>query len=231
MGTSLALIAIHSVFIVLIHRGRYSAALAPTRKPVREYVEVAFVVLALLVIPFIKFDLLWFSGWLSAYLAFLVLAPLVMEWLVRRQSLGVIGFRMPQNQRALRLVAVLLGLYLVARLAWPLAQGRAYQFSLQGFISNSILFAFLEEAVFRGVIQTRLESALGAVRSWVLSGLAFGFYHFYVHYLVPGKALAGADILSLASLAVLGMLLGVAFAKTRSLLPPFLIHALHNLAL
>lgn len=231
MGASIALIAIHLVFIVLIHRGRYSAALTPARQPAREVLEVALVALGLLVVPFIRFNLAWFSGWLGAYLVFLVLAPLVMEWLVRRRSLAVIGFRTPQNQRALRLVAVLLGLYLVARLAWPLAQGRAYQFSLQGFISNSILFAFLEEAVFRGVIQTRLESALGTARSWVLSGLFFGFYHFYIHYLVPGRAVAGADILSLASLAVLGMLLGVVFAKTRSLLPPFLIHALHNLAL
>lgn len=225
------MIAIQSMFIVLIHRGRYSAALAPTRRPVREYVEVAFVVLALLIVPFIKFNMLWFSGWLSAYLVFLVLAPLVMEWLVRRRSLAVIGFRMPQNGRGLTLVAVVSGLYLVARLAWPLAQGRAYQFDLQSFISNSILFAFLEEAMFRGVIQTRLESALGAVRSWVLSGLFFGFYHLYVHYLVRGQAVAVVDMLSLASLAVLGMLLGVVFAKTRSLLPSFVIHALHNLAL
>jgi len=38
-------------------------------------------------------------------------------------------------------------------------------------------------------------------------------------------------LFALASLTVLGMLLGVVFAKTRSLLPSFLIHALHNLAL
>ncbi|MDH7488109.1 MAG: CPBP family intramembrane metalloprotease [Anaerolineae bacterium] len=231
MGTSIALIAIHSVFIVLIQRGKYSAALAPTRRPAREYLEVALVIIGLLIVPFIKFNLFWFSGWISAYLAFLLIAPPIMEWIVRRRSLSAIGFRMPQNKRALAWVAVLLALYLVARLAWPIAQGRGYQFNLQTFVSNSLLFALLEEAMFRGVIQTRLESALGAARSWVVSGLVFGFYHYYVHYLVPGKAAASVDILSVASLTVLGMLLGVVFAKTRSLLPSFLIHALHNLAL
>lgn len=231
MGASIALIAIHTVFIVLLHRGRYPAALAQARRRARECLEVALVVIGLLIVPFVRFRLLWWSGWLSAYLVFLLLAPPIMEWMVRRRPLSAIGFRLPQNRRAITLVAVVLGLYLVARLAWPIAQGRGYAFDLRGFISNSIVFAFLEEATFRGVIQTRLESALGAARSWLLSGLVFGLYHYYVHYLVPGKAVAGADILALASLAVLGMLLGVAFAKTRSLLPPFLIHALHNLSL
>lgn len=231
MGTSVALIAIHTVFIVLLHRGRYPAALTPARRPSREYLEIALVIIGLLLVPFVRFRLLWWSGWLSAYLVFLLLAPPVMEWFVRRRSLSAVGFRLPQNRRAMTLVAIVLGLYLVARLAWPLAQGRGYAFDLRGFISNSIVFAFLEEATFRGVIQTRLESALGAARSWLLSGFIFGFYHYYVHYLVPGKAVAAADILALASLAVLGMLLGVAFAKTRSLLPSFLIHALHNLSL
>ena len=228
MATSVALILVCSVFILLIHRGKYSPSLAPTQRRGREYLEVGILVVCLLIVPFIKFNLLWFSGWLGTYLVFLLLAPLVMEVIVRRRSLSAIGFRMPTNKRALMLVAVILGIYLVARLGWPLAQGRAYHFDLRGFISNSILFAFLEEAMFRGAIQTRLESALGAVRSWVLSGLFFGFYHYWANYLVPGKAVAAADVLALASLAVLGMLLGVVFAKTRSLLPSLLIHALHN---
>jgi len=231
MATSIALIAIHSVFILLIHRGRYSPALAPTHRPGREYVEAGILAACLLIVPFIKFKLLWFSGWLSAYLVFLLLAPLVMELLVRKRPLSTIGFRMPTNRTALTLVAVILGIYLVARLGWPLAQGRGYQFNLQTFVSNSVLFAFLEEVIFRGAIQTRLESAMGAVRSWVLSGLFFGFYHYWANYFVPGKAVAGSDVLALASLAALGMLLGAVFAKTRSLLPSFLIHALHNLAL
>lgn len=231
MTTSIVLIAIHSAFIALLHTGRYPAPIARARRPAREYLEVAVVAIGLLIVPFIQFNLLWYSGWLSAYLIFLLVAPPVMEWGVRGRSLSAIGFRMPTNRRALTLVAVILGLYLVARLAWPLAQGRGYAFDLRDFISNSILFAFLEETMFRGVIQTRLESALGAVRAWMLSGLFFGFYHFYARYWVPGNPVATADVLSLLSLTVLGMLLGVVFAKTRSLLPSFLIHALHNVAL
>ncbi len=187
--------------------------------------------ICLLIIPYLKFDLLWYSGWLSAYLIFGLLAPLVMEIIIRRRPLSVIGFRMPTNRRVLAIVAGILVLYLISRLIEPLIQGEAFDFNLRGFFSNCLLFPFLEEALFRGLIQTRLESALGTVRSWVLSGLIFGFYHFYAHFLVPGITPTISDALGLIYLSVFGMLLGVIFGKTRSLLPPFLIHAVNNLAL
>jgi membrane protease YdiL (CAAX protease family) len=43
--------------------------------------------------------------------------------------------------------------------------------------------------------------------------------------------MAVEDILSLAFLTAFGMMLGVIFAKTRSLFPPFLVHAIHNFSL
>ena len=108
--------------------------------------------------------------------------------------------------------------------------GKGYQFELRDFISITIIFPFLEEVFFRGLIQTRLESALGAVRSWIVSGLLFGFFHFYLLYLVPGRAPDITEVLGLVYLTALGMLLGVVFAKTRSLLPSFIIHAVNNLS-
>ena len=70
MATSVALILVCSVFILLIHRGKYSPSLAPTQRRGREYLEVGILVVCLLTIPFIKFNLLWFSGWLSALLKY-----------------------------------------------------------------------------------------------------------------------------------------------------------------
>ena len=231
MITTLIRITLVVVFILLIHRGEYSPPPAPSRRPGREYIEVGILVICLLITPYIKFDLFWFSGWKSAYLLLGLCAPLVMELLVRRRKLSVIGFRIPVNRRTLLLVTGIFTLYLISRLVEPLLLGKGYHFELRDFISISIIFPFLEEVFFRGLIQTRLESALGTVRSWMVSGLLFGFFHFYLLYLVPGRAPDIAETLGLFYLAALGMLLGVVFAKTRSLLPSFFIHAVNNFSI
>ncbi len=79
------------------------------------------------------------------------------------------------------------------------------------------------------MIQTRLSPLLGVARAWVVSGLFFGFYHYYVHFLVHGKAPNLENALALFFTAALGLLLGVLFKKARSLMPTFLIHAVNNL--
>lgn len=231
MDTTIIRIALCSVFILLIHRGGYFPPLVPCRRPGREYLEVAIIAVGLLIVPHVKFDLFWFSGWLSAYFIFGLFAPLVMELFVRRWKLSLIGFRKPTDKRVLAIVAGIFGLYAISRFVEPLVLGEGYQFELRGFVSISIIFPFLEEVLFRGQIQTRLESALGSVWSWILTGLFFGFYHYYVYYLVQGRALTVENMLGLVYLAVFGMLLGVVFAKTRSLLPSFLIHAINNFSL
>lgn len=224
-------ITVCCVFIFLIHRGRYSSPLYSAQQAYREYVEVAILVGFLLIVPFIRFKLFWYSGWLSAYLVLGIAAPLLMELVVRRRSLSAIGFRRPTNKKALLLVAGILGIYLLFRLIVPFFMGAASVFNWRDFISNAVLFAFFEEVLFRGLIQTRLESALGAVWSWVLTGLFFGFYHYYVHFLVPGQALTTASLLQLLYLTAFGMLLGVIFAKTRSLIPSYLVHLVNNLSI
>jgi len=231
MVTSILSTVVLLVFILLIHRGGYSPPPCSSEKPNREYIEAGILVGCLLIVPLIKFNLFWYSGWLSAYLVFGVFSPLIMELVVRKRKLSVIGFRMPTNKKVLFLIAGILGLYMISKVVVPLFVGAAYTFNWRGFISNAIIFAFLEEVLFRGLIQTRLESALGAVGSWVLTGSFFGFYHYYVHYLVPGQALIIANLFELVFLTAFGMMLGAVFAKTRSLIPSYLIHAINNLSL
>jgi len=231
MVATVVRIVVSAVFILLIHRGRYSLAPAPTGRPGREYLEVALIAAGLLIVPHVRFELLWYSGWLSTYLVFGVFASLLVELLVRKRPLSVVGFQTPSNARVLAMVGVIFVLVLTSRLAEPLLSARGFALEWRGFISTAVIFPFLEEVLFRGLIQTRLESALGAVRSWVVTGLFFGAYHYYVHYVVLGKELTTQGMLGVAYLVTFGMLLGVVFAKTRSLLPPFLLHAVNNVSL
>jgi membrane protease YdiL (CAAX protease family) len=229
--TSIVFTLVFLVFIFLIHQGAYVPPPFLSRRPVREIIEAGLLAGCLFIVRFIHFDLFWLSGWTSAYLVFGLLAPMVMEWGVRRRSLSGIGFRMPENKKALFLVAILFSVYLVVRLVIPPLLGAAFTFNWQSFLSYAVIFPFVEEVIFRGMIQTRLEAALGSVRAWILSGLFFGFHHYYVHYLVINKPLAVSDVLELVFLTIFGMLLGVIYAKTRGLLPSYLIHAINNLSL
>lgn len=231
MTTSIVSTVVFVIFILLIHRGNYPARLSSHEKPVREYVEAAILISCLLLIPFIKFDLFWFTGWLGTYLIFGILSPLIMEFIMRRRGLSSIGFRKPINRKAIASVAGIAGLYILSKIVVPLIIGAEFTFTWKRFVSNSIIFAFLEEVIFRGQIQTRLESALGAVWSWVLTGLFFGFYHYYQHYLIAGNTLSIENALQLVHLAAFGMLLGVIFSKTKSLFSSYLVHALNNLPL
>jgi len=231
MVATVVRIVVCFVFLLLIHRGTYSPAPAPARRPGREYLEVALIAAGLLIVPHVRFDLWWYSGWLSAYFVFGLLAPLLMELLLRKRPLSVVGFQRPRDPRALTLVGLLFVLVLTSRLAEPLLSGRGFALEWRELISAAAIFPFLEEVLFRGLIQTRLESALGAVRAWVVTGLLFGGYHGYVHYVVLGQELTTEGMLGLVYLAVFGMLLGVVFAKTRSVLPSFLLHAINNVSL
>jgi membrane protease YdiL (CAAX protease family) len=152
-----------------------------------------------------------------------------MELIVSRRPMTVIGFRTPKNIRALSIVALIIVLYVVAGVLKPLVMSISYDFRWQHIVSNCVIYPYVEETLFRGVIQTRLESAVGITRSWVLSGLLFGFYHYYHYYLVLGKIPDMMHIVALIAVSVFGMLFGVIFARTRSLLPSFLLHGVNNL--
>ena len=89
--------------------------------------------------------------------------------------------------------------------------------------------SFVEEFYHRGVIQSQLERAIGQGRAILLGGVLFGLTHvaFDVH------ALGGSGGVLIIVLAVLtqvlaGWLLGITYAKTRSLWPGILSHYLGN---
>lgn len=226
MLTSIVGTLVFSAFTVLIHRGSYPMDTGLSQKPTRDVIETGLLVVILLSVPFFRVSLFWFPDWLGVYFLTGITLPILFEWILRRRSLVAIGFRWPENRRVLAIVAVLLAIYLVSRLTQPdFFDG----FEWRRFWSNSVTFALIEETLFRGMIQTRLYSLIGVARAWMASGLFFGFYHYYIHYLVRGITPNLENALALLFIVALGLLLGVLFAKTKSLLPCFLIHAVNNL--
>jgi membrane protease YdiL (CAAX protease family) len=219
-------IIIFIAFTIWIHLGPYPSESQPKPQPIRDAIEAIILIILLLALPFFNLKLLWLSGWLGVYFLAGVLLPIVFERLIRRRSFSIIGLRRPSNRKVILITTILLVIILISRLAQP---GFFRQFSWRVFLTNSIFFAFIEEMLFRGLIQTRLRSFLGDIGAWMGSGLFFGFYHFFVHYLVQQKTPSLEEVFSLFFITTLGLLLGVIFAKTKSLLPTFLIHMVNNL--
>ncbi|MHB1318712.1 MAG: CPBP family intramembrane glutamic endopeptidase [Anaerolineae bacterium] len=224
-------IACCALFVLWIHRGPYPRAHicpAPSR---RELLEVLLIIAGLLTVPYLRMSLLWYDNWLGPYLMLGIWAPFVCEMLLRGRDLTLMGVARPMNGLTLRVVGTVLALYLVSKVVDPLHVSAGPYAELSWSWSAILVFPLVEEILFRGLLQTRLEALLGSVRAWLGSGVLFGGYHYYVNFFVTGRVPHADDLLSLAYLVVFGMLLGVIAAKTRSLLPSFLVHALNNLTL
>ena len=81
----------------------------------------------------------------------------------------------------------------------------------------AVLPGICEETLFRGSLLGLLQRNMGPAARVVVVGLLFGFLHLSLARLLPT--------------ATLGVLLGVAALRSRSLLVPVLIHVVHNAAL
>ena len=90
--------------------------------------------------------------------------------------------------------------------------------------------AFTEEFFFRGIIQSKLERALGQNKAWFFSGILFGLMHASVNFFGQqwfryGENLTSALIL-LGIQTIFGWIFGIMYMKSRSLLPSFIAHYL-----
>ena len=87
-----------------------------------------------------------------------------------------------------------------------------------GTIAFTTAAAILEELIFRSYLITRLEELLGSTE-WaiVISFITFGCMHIY-----RGQQ-------GFISASIFGLMLSIAFVKTRSIIPLALTHSLHNL--
>jgi len=84
---------------------------------------------------------------------------------------------------------------------------------------------FIEEFLFRGVIQSKLERAWGQNKAWIWGGIIFGLMHIINDFALP--LLLGVDVGSVIITGTLllciqiinGWFLGIIYIKTRNLLP------------
>jgi len=230
----LLLPAIYLLLIIVFHLGKYPSPLVSPDNRKRECAEAALIFAVILVIRLLKnfypftSTLNWAIYIIAVYLGISLFLPFITEKIIRRRNVSSIGFKLPTNRKTLTILMAVVALLLIGRIISHLAFKTEFAYLNQYFISGVLLGPFYEETIFRGLIQTRLEAALGTVKSWILTGVLFGFYHYWAHFLMGGRTLTIFFSLQLIHVALIGMLFGVIFTKTRSLLPPFILHAVNN---
>jgi membrane protease YdiL (CAAX protease family) len=92
--------------------------------------------------------------------------------------------------------------------------------ALECFFRAVIAAPIVEELIYRGIVQPRLEAGCGAKTAVFLSGPIF----WILHWAALGRVTPPTQLLA-------GWILARAFLRTRSLLAPTILHALGNLAL
>lgn len=220
-----------AAFVLWVHVGEYPVILVPPRRPRREWAESLLLIAGLLLVPHIEIPFFWFPAWLGVYILYGLGAIVVLGVVVRRRTLLQLGLTLPKDRRVIGSVFWILAMMALSKIVDPLQIAAGHYMAVRRSLAAVVIFPLLEEMLFRGLLQTRLEAIMGTIRSWMLTGVIFGAYHYYINHLLPARAVTTEGLLSLVYLVVLGMLLGAIFAKTRSLLPSFLVHAMNNIAL
>lgn len=111
-----------------------------------------------------------------------------------------------------------------------LATGQSTVLRLLGNLgSDFIQSGFVEEFLFRGVLQTRLRLLAGAGWALVLQALVFGVWHLGLGFTNTGHAgLVPAIASTIVHQSLIGLALGVLFERTRNLLVPSVVHVALN---
>ena len=171
----------------------------------------------------------WFGAGLGTYVANPITyfaIPLVLL-LLAGARLSTLGFgRGHRVGRALLICCALP----FAWFAYLLATGQMSVLRLLGnFGSNLIENGFVEEFLFRGVLQTRLRLLAGAGWALVLQALIFGVWHLGLGFTNTGHAgLMVAIASTIVNQSLVGLALGVLFERTRNLLVPTVVHIALN---
>jgi membrane protease YdiL (CAAX protease family) len=153
-----------------------------------------------------------------------------LAWGMRTGNWAEMGFTRHNWRRALLwgagggLATSLLGLVTVGRYA--LAPSLGLHLAL-GIPFALLLASPFQEFFFRGWLQTRFEAALGSWGALLLTNALFTLWH----YLAPLTGTGGSSfplntLHGFASTFAAGLIYGYCFQRTRSILAPWLAHAL-----
>jgi uncharacterized protein len=158
---------------------------------------------------------------------------LLLSWLLLRfegKGLRELGFNAPRLRAGQFLAGFLvagiavaiqqLGLSAATGVAWKLNPEMDVNQFLQGLRlnTNSVLF---EEFLFRGYLLYLVIRLAGVKRGVLIGAAAFGIYHWFSYGII-------GDLVDMAFVFVLtgafGLMLGLAFAKTKSMAAPIGLH-------
>lgn len=229
------------IILWVVHRwiGPYPAPLPRSRDRGRELREVALLWLVAVAVPIVRIHAV--TPWLERVLADRTLRELVnvpllsLPYLVLPLALTVgrngwsaadLGLTWRVKSRGVAAFAVAFG---VLSGCVPLLTGQAVMgfdpLPAGEFLLLIYTNSFLEELYHRGVIQSKLERALGQGRAVLWGGILFGLTHVAFDI---SRLLATQGVIAVA-LAVLlqsmaGWLFGIIYMKTRSLWPGIVCH-------
>ncbi len=174
---------------------------------------------------------------LRQYLPSVPFVALIAIYLIKHDKWTAKDFgftRKLQNGKNLILPLLLVGIIAaVTVISTPLVPNPAPG-TLTLYLVLSIYTApFKEEFIYRAVIQTKLEKAMGTTKGWFYAGILFGLVHIPIRFLNPTiTGIPAGDFLqstlSIVNTIGFGWLAGILYAKTRNLFFPFLFHYLNN---
>jgi len=229
-------------FFLLLHFviGKYPAPLPLSKNRRREILEtlviwaILVVVITILIFLTPESELaaptprLEVTAILVTLLPYLVI-PLFYALRVSRWTAKDLGFSMPRS----RSVTISTVVFFAVGGVLPLFLSDTFE----PIAAPSLLLAlyspaFVEEFFFRGILQGKLERALGRNKAWFYSGILFGLAHFTTNFFGPlwyskGQNIAGAVVL-LVQQTIFGWVYGIIYMKTRSLLPGVLGHYIQD---
>ncbi len=104
------------------------------------------------------------------------------------------------------------------------------QLSQGGWILSLLflgMFAFAEEFLYRGYLQSRLIARMGTSRGWVLASLVFAAAHL-PHLLIYQRLGVGAAVVATALVIPCALALGFIMLRTQNILAPAIFHTIIN---
>ena len=155
-----------------------------------------------------------------------VIIPLVVL-LLAGAHLRTLGFAQGHRMgRSLLICCVLPLVWFV----FTLISGQQTLVKLLGtFASNFMQNGFLEELLFRGILQTRLRLLAGPGSALVLQALVFAIWHLGSGFVSTGHAgLLPAIATTIVQQSLIGLALGILFERTRNLVAPSIVHIALN---
>ncbi|MEZ4733483.1 MAG: CPBP family intramembrane glutamic endopeptidase [Caldilineaceae bacterium] len=95
-------------------------------------------------------------------------------------------------------------------------------------LGNALQNGFFEEFLFRGALQSRLVKVLSPAWALVTQALVFGIWHLNANLAMFGGDWPSALAWCIVSQAMIGLLFGLLFQRTRSLIAPSVAHVITN---